>query len=87
MKVVIENNVLNSIKPFQKQKPDHVFLNIYILLDQIVLLMENAYEYRKNFGKQLALETKIKPDIIVPVPDSGVPAALGFTNSQKLNLN
>ena len=35
-----------------------------------------AYEYRKNFGIQLAKETDINADIVVPVPDSGVPAAL-----------
>ena len=33
--VIVENEELKSIKPFPKQKPDHVFLNIFILLDQI----------------------------------------------------
>ena len=37
-----------------------------------------AYEYRKNLGSELAKETDINADLVVPVPDSGVPAALGY---------
>ena len=82
--VVIENNVLNSIKPFPKQKARPcIFEYIYFARPDSLIDGKCAYEYRKNFGKQLALETKIKPDIIVPVPDSGVPAALGFAEQSK----
>ena len=38
-----------------------------------------AYEYRKNFGKELAKETDIDADLIVPVPDSGNAAAIGYS--------
>ena len=44
-----------------------------------ILKNKTAYEYRKNLGTYLAKETDIKPDVVVPVPDSGVPAALGFS--------
>ena len=46
---------------------------------------KSAYEYRKNFGIELAKENDIDADIIVPVPDSGNSAALGF--SQHLGKN
>ena len=46
---------------------------------------KTAYEHRKNLGKELANENDINADIVVPVPDSGNAAALGF--SQKLNIN
>ena len=41
----------------------------------------------KDFGKQLAKETDIKADIVVPVPDSGVPAALRYSEFSKKGLN
>ena len=42
-----------------------------------------AYEYRKNLGVQLAKETDLDADIVIPVPDSGVPAALGYAEYSK----
>jgi amidophosphoribosyltransferase len=39
----------------------------------------SVYESRKAFGRQLALENKVDADIVVPVPDSGVPAAIGYS--------
>ena len=42
-----------------------------------------AYEYRKNLGAELAREADVKADLVVPVPDSGVPAALGYASTSK----
>ena len=82
--VVIENQKVSSIKPFPKQKPGHVYLNIYTLRVQIVLSTVNVHmNIEKNFGKQLAKESDINADIVIPVPDSGVPAALGFAEESK----
>tara|TARA_B100000965_G_scaffold34863_1_gene25768 strand:- start:5748 stop:7199 length:1452 start_codon:yes stop_codon:yes gene_type:complete len=82
--VIIENNILKSIKPFPKQKVRPcIFEYIYFARPDSLIDGKCAYEYRKNLGKQLAKETNIKPDIIVPVPDSGVPAALGFAEQSK----
>ena len=82
--VVIENQELKSIKPFpnQKQRPC-VFEYIYFARPDSLINNKCAYEYRKNLGYELAAETDINADLIVPVPDSGVPAALGF--SEKSN--
>ena len=44
--------------------------------------MENAYEYRKNLGYELARETDLDADLVVPV-NSGVPAALGYAEKSK----
>ena len=46
-----------------------------------------AYEYRKKLGSELAKETDLNADFVVPVPDSGVPAALGYAEQSKKNLN
>ena len=77
--VIIENNKLLSVKPFPKQKPRPcVFEYIYFARPDSLIDGKCAYEFRKNLGIQLAMEADINADIVVPVPDSGVPAALGF---------
>jgi len=82
--IVIENNEINSIKPFPKQKARPcIFEYIYFARPDSIIDGKCAYEYRKNFGKQLAKETDINADIVVPVPDSGVPAALGYAEFSK----
>ena len=82
--VVIENNELKSIKPFPKQKERPcVFEYIYFARPDSIINGKCAYEYRKNLGVQLAKETDLDADIVIPVPDSGVPAALGYAEYSK----
>jgi len=82
--VVVENEELKSIKPFpkQKQKPC-IFEYIYFARPDSLINNKCAYEYRKDLGVELAKETDIDADLVVPVPDSGVPAALGFAEKSK----
>ena len=73
-----------SVKPFPKQKPRPcVFEFIYFARPDSLINNKCAYEYRKNLGAQLAIETDLKADLVVPVPDSGVPAALGYAEQAK----
>ena len=84
--VYVENNELKSIKPFPSRKVRPcVFEYIYFARPDSLLDGKSAYEHRKNFGKELAKENDIEGDIIVPVPDSGNAAALGF--AQHLGKN
>ena len=84
--VYIDNNELKSIKPFPPRKVRPcVFEYIYFARPDSLLHGKSAYEHRKNFGIELAKENKINADIVVPVPDSGNAAALGF--AQHLNIN
>ena len=77
--VIIENKELKSIKPFPKQKARPcVFEYIYFARPDSIIGNQCAYEYRKKLGIELAKETDISADFVVPVPDSGVPAALGY---------
>ena len=77
--IVIENQSIKSFKPFPKQKPRPcIFEYIYFARPDSLINNKCAYEYRKNLGIELAKESDIKADLVVPVPDSGVPAALGF---------
>jgi amidophosphoribosyltransferase len=85
--VVIENEELISIKPFPKQKPRPcVFEFIYFARPDSLINDKCAYEYRKSLGAQLALETDIDADLVVPVPDSGVPASLGYAEQAKKKI-
>jgi len=80
----IENNKINSFKPFSKQKARPcIFEYIYFARPDSIIGGKCAYEYRKNFGVQLAKETENVGDIVVPVPDSGVPAAMGYSEYSK----
>jgi amidophosphoribosyltransferase len=82
--VIIEKKELRSIKPFPNQKPRPcVFEYIYFARPDSLINNKCAYEYRKNLGIELAKETDIKADLVVPVPDSGVPAALGYAEQSK----
>ena len=78
--VIIDNNKLKSIKPFpsKKQRPC-VFEYIYFARPDSILNGKCAYEYRKNFGKELAKESSLDVDLVVPVPDSGNAAAIGYS--------
>ncbi len=82
--VIIENNKISSLKPFPKQKARPcIFEYIYFARPDSLIDGKCAYEYRKNFGRQLAKETDVNADIVIPVPDSGVPAALGYSEYSK----
>ena len=84
--VLIEDNKTQSIKPFPPKKiRPCVFEYIYFSRPDSILNDKSAYEYRKNLGKELAKESNLKADIVVPVPDSGNAAALGY--AQYLGIN
>ena len=85
--VVIEDNSLKSIKPFTKKKERPcVFEYVYFARPDSYLKGKCAYEYRKNFGYELAKESDDVGDIVVPVPDSGVPAAIGYSQYKKIGF-
>jgi len=85
--VFVENNKLNSIKPFpQKKIRPCVFEYIYFSRPDSILNNKCAYEYRKNFGSELAKEAHVESDLVIPVPDSGVPAAIGYSQYTKKNF-
>jgi len=86
--VVIENDQLQSIKPFPAKKPRPcVFEYIYFSRPDSILNGKTTYEFRKKFGEQLACEDGIKADLVVPVPDSGNAAALGYSQKTKINFD
>ncbi len=85
--VLIENNELKSIKPFPAKKVRPcVFEYIYFSRPDSLIGGKTAYEHRKNIGRELAKENDTDADIVVPVPDSGNAAAMGFAQELKINF-
>ena len=82
-----KNNTLTSSFPLKKQKSSFcIFEYVYFARPDSIMENKSIYEIRKNIGKELARENPIPQDthMIVPVPDSGVPAALGFAEYTKI---
>jgi amidophosphoribosyltransferase len=77
--VVISEDGLESLNPFppQPMRPC-IFEYIYFARPDSIVHGRPVYEVRKAMGAELAREHKIEADVVVPVPDSGVPAALGY---------
>ncbi|MDD2794522.1 amidophosphoribosyltransferase [Acidocella sp.] len=80
--VLIDDSGVRSIKPFAPQSPRFcVFEYIYFARPDSVMEGTSVYNARKLIGAQLAKEAPAEADVIVPVPDSGVPAAMGFAEA------
>ncbi|HEX7886308.1 MAG TPA: amidophosphoribosyltransferase [Phenylobacterium sp.] len=77
--VVIDEKGLRSFRPFPaSQARPCIFEYVYFARPDSVVNGQSVYEVRKRMGRRLAQETPADIDVVVPVPDSGVPAALGF---------
>ena len=83
--VVIDNNGVRSIKPFKPSRERFcVFEYIYFARPDSVMEGMPVYNARKRIGAELAHEAGVEADVIVPVPDSGVPAAMGYAVASQI---
>jgi amidophosphoribosyltransferase len=80
--VMISEKGIESIKPFERvaMRPC-IFEYIYFSRPDSVVHGRNVYDVRKRFGAELAKESGVQADVVVPVPDSGVPSAIGFSQA------
>ena len=79
--IVINDDGIKSVYPFKPQKPRFcLFEYIYFARPDSIVEGHSVYEARKRIGAELARESRVDADVIVPVPDSGVPAAMGFAS-------
>jgi amidophosphoribosyltransferase len=77
--IVIDDEGLRSIKPFGRHGHRFcVFEHIYFARPDSIVEGSSVYEARKRIGMELARESHVPADLVVPVPDSGVPAAIGY---------
>lgn len=77
--VVIDKNGMTSCFPWKKEKPQPcIFEFVYFARPDSFIFGKNVYMVRKEMGRQLAREHAVDADIVIAVPDSGVPAAMGY---------
>ncbi len=80
MVVITENGGVESQFPFRKQASKFcIFEHVYFSRPDSILGGRSVYETRENIGRELAKESPVEADLVCPVPDSGTPAAIGFS--------
>ncbi len=78
--VVIENGELTSHRPFAPARPRFcVFEHVYFSRPDSIIGGRSVYETRRQIGVELAREAPVEADLVCPVPDSGTPAAIGYS--------
>ena len=77
--VVLDDSGIHSLRPFP---PAHkrfcIFEQIYFARPDSLVEGQSVYEARKGIGAELARESHVDADVVIPVPDSGVPASIGY---------
>jgi amidophosphoribosyltransferase len=77
--VIIDQDGIESLRPFPAARARPcIFEYVYFARPDSVVNGRSVYEVRKRMGRRLAQESHVDVDVVVPVPDSGVPAALGY---------
>ena len=80
--VVVSHDGVESVRPFPAAKARPcAFEYVYFAMPDSVVNGRSVYEVRKRMGQRLAMESGVPSDVVVPVPDSGVPAALGYAQA------
>ena len=77
--VIVAASGVRSIKPFAPVSPRPcVFEHVYFARPDSIVDGSSVYSVRKRIGAELAIESPVAADLVIPVPDSGTPAAIGF---------
>ena len=85
--ITISPDGMESLKPFPPAPHAKcIFEYIYFARPDSKLFGHNVYQVRKALGRQLARESAVPADLVTPVPDSGVPAAIGYAEESKIPL-
>ena len=80
--LVVNGTGIRSFKPFEAADPKPcIFEHVYFSRPDSIVDGTSVYQVRKNIGGELAREAPVEADYVVPVPDSGVPAAIGFSQA------
>jgi amidophosphoribosyltransferase len=85
--VVVSETGVESLRPFPAHKARPcVFEYVYFAMPDSVVNGRSVYNVRKRLGRRLARESHVDVDVVVPVPDSGVPAALGYAQESGVSF-
>jgi amidophosphoribosyltransferase len=85
--VVIGAHGLRSVKPYPPARPAQcIFEHVYFSRPDSYVFGESVNEVRTEFGRRLARESGVPADVVVPIPDSGVCAAVGYAEASGLPM-
>tara|TARA_B100001123_G_scaffold93263_1_gene107376 strand:+ start:499 stop:1917 length:1419 start_codon:yes stop_codon:yes gene_type:complete len=85
--LVVGKSGTRSYHPFAEAQPSHcVFEHVYFARPDSLVFGQSVNEVRTNLGRRLAREAPIDADVVVPVPDSGICAAVGFADESSLPM-
>lgn len=84
--VTIDEHGLHSEQVAKANLKLDVFEFVYFARPDSILLGKSVNAVRENFGRELARENKVKADVVVPIPDSSIPAALGFSKASGIPM-
>ena len=85
--VLITENIVKSLRISEPLKSRFcIFEYIYFSRPDSVINQKSVYKARKMIGAELARESKVSADLVIPVPDSGVPAALGYAQESGIRF-
>ena len=85
--LIIDESGLRSLKPFaEKRRSVCTFEHVYFSRPDSTIFGRSVNESRHKMGKQLAIEHPVEADLVVPVPDSGVAAAIGFSTQSGISF-
>lgn len=85
--VVIDKSGMTSHFPLKKVDPTPcIFEFVYFSRPDSYIFGKNVYQVRKELGRQLAREHAVEADVVIPVPDSGVPAAMGYAEESGIRF-
>ncbi|MGH6934074.1 MAG: amidophosphoribosyltransferase [Dongiaceae bacterium] len=83
--VVLDRAAVHSVRPFPHAAQRFcIFEFIYFARPDSVVEGSSVYDARKRIGAELARESPVAADVVIPVPDSGVPAAIGFAQESNI---
>ncbi len=86
MVVISKTGIASHIIQASSQKLD-IFEFVYFARPDSTILSKSVHSVRENLGRELAREVKISADVVIPVPESSIPAALGFSQESKIPIN
>jgi amidophosphoribosyltransferase len=85
--VVVSAHGLKSLKPFlPAPRAQCIFEHVYFARPDSYVFGESVNEIRTEFGRRLARESSVEADVVVPIPDSGVCAAIGYSEASGLPM-
>lgn len=83
--IVVNDDGIKSLRPFVETAPRPcIFEHVYFSRPDSIVDGQSVYTVRKAIGAELAIESPVEADLVIPVPDSGTPAAIGFAQESNI---